>query len=435
MTARGASLRRGGSEGNLQPAALVLDPPGTLKTSPSTYVGALVPDRKKFANVLTAQGLRCPARQPRSPCTPPGATMEAPWLPFQRVPLPPQLVFETWWNERQGAERALMHVTYDTVTRECLAGTNVSLAMTVTTSAGEPIDEYDMHVGAELVIAGRKVTLRKCATLATLTWLDQQARAMLVAKYRLEEELSKFRPVVPVPAQYEVAQRAERFDLQTHQHLPSGGRLCLRALFHWVMGLAEQLRQHRASLPPVPDAIAGRVSGAVEALPGPPDWSPETKLDRRVSEALQRQAEVEAERAASAAVEDWRQDLPQWLNSIPLAASCVTSYSKTAAAQEAVEAAKAAAQREKERSGTRGHGGGGRGPLGLSLAFNASVVSRLGGTLGGMSRASSMALLSSRSPGPGGATARNMFAAGPAPGGAGGLGGGMTGRSSSRRAL
>ncbi len=38
----------------------------------------------------------------------------------------------------------------------------------------------------------------QAVTLATLTWLDQQARAMLVAKYRLERELAKFRPEVPV---------------------------------------------------------------------------------------------------------------------------------------------------------------------------------------------------------------------------------------------
>ena len=26
-------------------------------------------------------------------------TIKEPWVPFQRIPMPPKLVFETWWHE------------------------------------------------------------------------------------------------------------------------------------------------------------------------------------------------------------------------------------------------------------------------------------------------------------------------------------------------
>ncbi|KAG2452538.1 hypothetical protein HYH02_002776 [Chlamydomonas schloesseri] len=353
-----------------RPTTAPPDSPSKLQTSPAIYMGALSPERKKYSNQMTATSLRCADVQPRSPLAPPGVSIKEPWVPFQRIPMPPQLVFETWWHEA-GKERVHMHVTYDTVGRTCTAGTNVSLALQVTKANGQAIDEYDLHVGAELRIAGRKVTIRKAVTLATLTWLDQQARAMLVAKYRLESELAKFRPVVPVPGQYTEAARSERFDLGTHQHLPAGGRLNLRALFNWILGLAEQLRQHRVKLPPLPDEVVGRVGAAVDALPGPPDWSPDRRETERmavVAEVQQRDREAEA-REREAHDEAWRNDLMNWLSTIPLAQSCCAAYT-------------AAKPRPIETGQQKGGGGRPRAAAG-ALAFQASVVSRYNGVDGG----------------------------------------------------
>ncbi|KAG2445974.1 hypothetical protein HXX76_000577 [Chlamydomonas incerta] len=349
-----------------RPTTAPPDSPSKLQTSPAIYMGALSPERKKFSNQLTATSVRCAELQPRSPLAPPGVTLQEPWVPFQRIPMPPQLVFETWWHEA-GKERVHMHITYDTVKRTCTAGTNVSIALQVTKANDQAIDEYDLHVGAELRIAGRKVTIRKAVTLATLTWLDQQARAMLVAKYRLETELAKFRPIVPVPGQYTEAARAERFDLSTHQHLPAGGRLNLRALFSWILNLAEQLRQHRVKLPPLPDEVVARVGAAVEALPGPPDWSPDRRETERLAaqaDARQRDREAEA-RAREAHDEAWRNDLMNWLSNIPLAQSCCAAYT-------------AANPRPIETGQQKGAGGRPRAAAG-ALAFQASVVSRFNG--------------------------------------------------------
>ncbi|KXZ56023.1 hypothetical protein GPECTOR_2g1575 [Gonium pectorale] len=247
--------------------------------------------------------------------------------------------------------------------------------MVVTTVGGDPIDEYDLHVGAEIRVAGRKAL-----TLATLSWIDQQARAMLVAKFRLEQEINKFRAVVPVPGQYQDSQRVERFDLSTHQHLPAGGRLNLRAMYFFVMGLVDELRQCRAELPRLPDAVTDRLVGGSGRLAPPPDWCP----DRR--EAERREAEARAREALLAAqqhVDDtWRNDLLNWLNNIPLASSCCSSYATSAAAAEAAEAKGLISAGIGGGGGLRGGSGraGGRsGSGGPSLAFNVGEGSRSGG--------------------------------------------------------
>jgi len=56
---------------------------------------------------------------------------------------------------------------------------------------GRPLAEWDLHVGAELRLFGRTVTLRHCSG-ETMRWLDYQARRLLRTKIRLEVELSKF---------------------------------------------------------------------------------------------------------------------------------------------------------------------------------------------------------------------------------------------------
>ncbi|GLC43822.1 hypothetical protein PLESTB_000912100 [Pleodorina starrii] len=374
----------------------------SLRTNPLLYPGPVSPDRRKISSYLVAGPPHCPDQQPRAPFSPPGVALTGPWLPFSLVPLPPKLVFETWWHEGPH-QRINMHVTYDTATKRCLAGTYVSLDMEVTTPGGGPVDEFDLHVGAEVRVAGKRVTLRKPLTLATQTWLDQQARAMLVAKYRIEGELSKFRPVVPVPSQYPEPKRAEPIDFGSHQHMPAGGRVNLRALYDAVLQLAEQLRQHRGRLPPLPDAVGERVAAAAAAAPGPPDWSPERReAERREAEARQREALL-----ASVPSDDhtWRNDLTNWLDGIPLAASCCTRY---AAARSGGETGNRSGKEGHSHSHGHGHGHGhrsghrsvrpsaggmlagagssggvggaasvGLGGSGSTLAFNLSVLSKL----------------------------------------------------------
>lgn len=43
----------------------------------------------------------------------------------------------------------------------------MSIALQVAKGNGQAIDEYDLHVGAELRIAGRKVTIRKVGLIAS----------------------------------------------------------------------------------------------------------------------------------------------------------------------------------------------------------------------------------------------------------------------------
>ncbi|GIL70229.1 hypothetical protein Vretimale_3516 [Volvox reticuliferus] len=419
--------------------------PTTLRTNPLLYPGPVSPERRKLAAQLVGGMPHCPEHQPLAPFTPPGAAIQAPWLPFSVVPLPPKLIFETWWHEGP-QRRVAMHVTYDVATKRCLAGTYVSLDMEVTTLAGAPIDEYDMHVGAEVRVAGRRVTLRKPLTLATQSWLDQQARAMLIAKYRLEQELNKFRPVVPVPAQYTDPKRAETLDFGSHQHMPAGGRLSLRALYDTLLQLAEQLRQHRGRLPPLPDAVSERVTAAAAASSGPPDWSPERReMERREAEARQREA---LESAGLPDDSEWRNDLTHWLDSIPLAASCCTRYTLAHKPSHSESAKSGKGDREHHRSG--GHRGGrpsaagllasavptagasgssaGGNGAGSTLAFNLSVVTKLAAMASG-SGATGSGTFGSSSMGSG------VGGGGAAASGGGGGGGGPSGRAQSPAAV
>ena len=50
---------------------------------------------------------------------------------------------------------------------------------------------WDLHVGARVDVLGRTVTLRQ-ASLDVITWLDDQARRLILKKQQLEEKLNKF---------------------------------------------------------------------------------------------------------------------------------------------------------------------------------------------------------------------------------------------------
>ncbi len=197
---------------------------------------------------------------------------------------------------------------------------------------------------------------------------------MLVAKYRLEQELAKFRPVVPVSGQYDAAKRSEAFDLGTHQHMPAGGRINLRALYDCVMMLAEAVRQHRSRLPPLPAALPL----PAEAVAGPPDWCPDRHAaEREEEEARRRAAEAEERRREAVTDDTWRQDLLNWIDRIPLAASCCAKHEDEVRKRQEVQAAAEAAARghaageEAKRAARRASM---LAPAGL--AFSQSIVQR-----------------------------------------------------------
>eukprot|EP00955_Chlamydomonas_euryale_P009468 101023-Chlamydomonas_euryale.AAC.1 len=52
---------------------------------------------------------------------------------------------------------------------------------------------WTLHVGARLNMLGRTVTLRRCADMATLNWLDRQADALLKEAHLLAAQLQKYR--------------------------------------------------------------------------------------------------------------------------------------------------------------------------------------------------------------------------------------------------
>ncbi len=82
------------------------------------------------------------------------------WSPVRRLPLPPSLNFDTWWNE--AGQRVGVVVSYNTATGVCTASLNVNVDARIMPRHGQTsVEPWDLHVGAKLRLLGRTLTLRK----------------------------------------------------------------------------------------------------------------------------------------------------------------------------------------------------------------------------------------------------------------------------------
>lgn len=112
-------------------------------------------------------------------------------MPPSAPPLPRVMKFESWWCEQD--KRRYMHVEYDTLQKQFRVQVvgDVAMEVDVCNREGDPLEHWDLHIGAVLDILRRPVILKK-ATCDTLLWLDYQANKLMKEKLRLETELSKF---------------------------------------------------------------------------------------------------------------------------------------------------------------------------------------------------------------------------------------------------
>eukprot|EP00227_Mantoniella_beaufortii_P020357 CAMPEP_0197582480 /NCGR_PEP_ID=MMETSP1326-20131121/5686_1 /TAXON_ID=1155430 /ORGANISM="Genus nov. species nov., Strain RCC2288" /LENGTH=371 /DNA_ID=CAMNT_0043146565 /DNA_START=265 /DNA_END=1376 /DNA_ORIENTATION=- len=225
-------------------------------------------------------------------------TAKRPQLQASPTPvLPAVLHFESWWTEStqtgepfqgievaRSQERQYMVLQFHPATRTfwvqgkgLATHTDLSeltpsrttplrytapMETTVLDRAGRPLEQWDLHVGAELKILGRTVTLRKCSG-ETMRWLDYQARRLLRTKIRAEKELSKFCFVsfahphhvgLHAPLDAHVTKGLARKDPYVahqahHTEVPLGGLTHLRSLHNEVEYLIERLSQYRPLKP------------------------------------------------------------------------------------------------------------------------------------------------------------------------------------------
>lgn len=243
---------------------------------------------------------------------PPGLVLQASPVPL----LPRVLHFESWWTECtetgdpfQGIEvcrsqerqyvvlqfnpksrsflvqsRGLAaHVDDSELTSSRTTPMTATPAMetTVMDRQGRALEEWDLHVGAELRIFGRTVTLRKCNG-ETMRWLDYQARRLIRTKMRLEKELGKFCFVsfsqprhagLHAPLAAHITKGMSKHDpYVAHQskgtEVALGGRVNLRQLVNEVEYLQERLAAYRPLRPADKDidhALTARAAAAVAA--------------------------------------------------------------------------------------------------------------------------------------------------------------------------
>ena len=237
-------------------------------------------------------------------------SLQAPPVPL----LPPVLQFESWWTECtqtgepfqgievcRSQERQYVVIQFDPKDRSFLVqsrglATHVDAGQDLTSSRttpmhqtppletvvldrlGRPLEEWDLHVGGELRIFGRSVTLKKCSG-ETMRWLDYQARRLIRTKIRLEKELSKFCFVsfaqprhvgLHAPLDNHVTKGMAKQDPyvahQSHKtEVTLGGKTNLRPLVDEVSWLLERLAKYRP-LKPIDEDIDHALTRRAEAI-------------------------------------------------------------------------------------------------------------------------------------------------------------------------
>jgi len=165
-----------------------------------------------------------------------------------------QLKFYSWWFEDQESSDLTLRVSsateaggglskrYVTITFDIASCTfairvvsneqelAVGQICSVTNVSGNIVDKWDLHVGAQLIILGRRVTLLK-ADLLTAQWADVHGRKLKALKGELLAEVQKYKPRSHKPA-------------VSSDQVASGG-LKLKHTIQQVQALIRDLRQYR----------------------------------------------------------------------------------------------------------------------------------------------------------------------------------------------
>ncbi|KAF5842299.1 hypothetical protein DUNSADRAFT_7952 [Dunaliella salina] len=247
------------------------------------------------------------------------------------VPMPPVLSFKSWWNE--GKERMHVTIDFESATGICTASLNVAAQVHRGPSFGQtPIEPWDLHVGAQLRLLGRRMTLQKARDTQTLQWLNAQAFLLRRVKEQFEQQLSKFRLVVSYSR--DRGPRCEGIDSVCHASTPTGGRTNLRNLRDDIVDLATVLREHQLTMPLT--SISTDKSTGLPSLLSPmcaqgnmptsarscfsQGWSPE-RWRAEDLDCISRVGENPEDGSQSSCAEVLRRDFMNWIVNIPLAAS------------------------------------------------------------------------------------------------------------------
>uniref|UniRef100_A0A7S3VHN0 Uncharacterized protein n=1 Tax=Dunaliella tertiolecta TaxID=3047 RepID=A0A7S3VHN0_DUNTE len=281
--------------------------------------------RSKFYSNESGEHLAQQQLKPQTPVSPSRVLQQC------SVPLPPVLSFESWWNE--GKERMHVTIDFESATGICTASLNVAAQVHRGPSFGQtPIEPWDLHVGAQLRLLGRRMTLQKARDAQTLQWLDAQAFLLRRVKEQFEQQLSKFRLVGSYTR--DRGPRCEGIDSVCHASTPTGGRANLRNLRDDIVDLAIVLREHQLSMPLTSlnterstglPSLLSPMCARGDMLTGTPScfsqsWSPE-RWRAEDLDCISKAGENLADGMQSSRAEVLRRDFMNWIVNIPLAAS------------------------------------------------------------------------------------------------------------------
>ena len=109
---------------------------------------------------------------------------------------PAALQFRSWWNEcgAFGSTRRVVDIKFNVAAGSfevVIDGDDKVFTVSHIIGRHGPLEAWDLHVGAELDVLGRKTTLMQ-GSLATTEWIEAQAKRLLKLKARLEAELRKY---------------------------------------------------------------------------------------------------------------------------------------------------------------------------------------------------------------------------------------------------
>lgn len=196
-----------------------------------------------------------------------GATVALPHLSAVPLHAPSRLVFDTQWQELSG-EWTHVRLVYSVASGRLEAALPGGSRLDVALPGGGHPSVFDLHVGAVLSLAGRRVTLR-CAQPGTVQWLDDTARRLLDYRASLLVLANKFRVVVSGALPL-TSVSCRTFDGLGGTPIAKGGRLSLRSLLADVELLVETLKRSTRHVP----TLDGRccLADLCPDEPAPVDW-------------------------------------------------------------------------------------------------------------------------------------------------------------------
>eukprot|EP00163_Fabomonas_tropica_P000204 TRINITY_DN10138_c0_g1_i2.p1 TRINITY_DN10138_c0_g1~~TRINITY_DN10138_c0_g1_i2.p1 ORF type:complete len:293 (+),score=52.75 TRINITY_DN10138_c0_g1_i2:261-1139(+) len=157
------------------------------------------------------------------------------YLLAQDGPQPTHLTFHSWYNERgDTSDRRTVELNYSMQTKEFRVRFDHGKFITtnVTDRHANPLELWDLRIGAQVVLLGKRYTLHK-AEASTISFIDFNVRRLEKLRQQLERDLSLYERV-PI-------------ELATP---PSGdkGTVSMRSLMTLVEALKKRIVQREAHL-------------------------------------------------------------------------------------------------------------------------------------------------------------------------------------------